>query len=121
MIKFEEKPATTISAEVLPPKTIEDAKQILLQIVNERDFNSGAFLAFPCSTISEFIDVIFLLLKEQALHENETKIQLKTLQSELKTYYKDNYNLEKFLTMLLGSIIKLLNEYKKNDTSTNKK
>jgi hypothetical protein len=121
MINFEEKPASSIGADIITPKSIADVKQILLQILNDKDFNSGALLTFPCSTIGEFIDIIFLILKEQALHDNDTKIKLKVLQSELKTYYKDNNNIEKFLTMLLGSIIKLVNEYKKNDTSTNKR
>ena len=119
-MEFKEVPSTSINAPLPVVKDFGELRPFVENFFNKKDINNGIILSYPSTTIGEFIDILFLLLKEVTIKDATADNELFKVQSILKAIYKDNNNLEKLLTMLLGSIIKICNEYKKNNTSTDK-
>lgn len=119
-MEFKEVPSTSINAPLPVIMDFVKLRPFVENFFNKKDINNGIILSYPSTTVGEFIDILFLLLKEITIKDAATVNELFKAQSILKAIYKDNNNLEKLLTMLLGSIIKICNEYKKNNTSTDK-
>lgn len=119
-MEFKEVPSTSINAPLPVIMDFDKLRPFVENFFNKKDINNGIILSYPSTTVGEFIDILFLLLKEITIKDAATVNELFKAQSILKAIYKDNNNLEKLLTMLLGSIIKICNEYKKNNTSTDK-
>lgn len=118
MIDFKEVPATSILATQPVAADYSQFKPLAEALFSKKDINSGAILTYPLTTVGDFMDVFFLLLKEITIQSADTNNELFQAQTILKSIYKENNNLDKLLTMLLGTIIKRY-EHKTNNTSTN--
>jgi len=123
MIEINVKPAsfTDLDKPIVPDYA--EVKPFLEKHFNKTDLTSGAALSYNCVTISDYIDILFHILKENTdtVSPNDLKQDFFQAQTILKTIFKNNNNLEKFLTMVLGSIIKVCNEYKQNNNTSIKK
>lgn len=121
MIEFKEKPANFIDSIEKSVPDYNELKSLVDKIFDKKDLAVGSALSYPCITISDYINVLFNILKEQVVVDSKINNDLFQAQTTLKVLFKDNNNLEKFLTMVLGSIIKICNEYKQNNNDPTKK
>jgi len=121
MIKFDEKPANFIEANKQALPDYSELQQLVEKIFDKKDLTIGGALSYSCITVSDYMNIFFNILKENVVVDSKVKNDLFEAETLLKLNFKNNNNLEKFLTMLLGSIIKVCNEYKQNDNYTAKK
>lgn len=121
MVEITLKPASFTDADKPKPVDFSEVRPFIEKYFEKADLTAGAALSYNCVTISDYINVFFNILKEHVVVDTKIKQDLFQAQTTLKTIYKDNINTEKFLTMVLGSIIKVCNEYKQNNNASAQK
>jgi hypothetical protein len=120
MIEFTEKQPTSIE---IPKPVAPDYNTVRLFLENfffKKDLDLGFILSYPVLSTDQYIDILFLIIKENIEQSTELNNKLLAIKTDLKVIFKDNKNLEKFLTMIMGSIIKVVHEYKTHNKNTNK-
>jgi hypothetical protein len=120
MIEFTEKQPTSIEVSKPVAPDYNEVRPFLENFFTKKDLDTGFILSYPVLTADQYIDILFLIVKENTEQSTELNNKLLAIKTDLKVILKDNKNLEKFLTMILGSIIKVVHEYKTYNKDPNK-